>query len=64
VLVPPGDVDALQAALAELISDRDRRVQLGAAGVARANVLCNPARQVASLETALTRVGSRVAAST
>lgn len=64
VLVPPGDVEALRAALAELIGDRDRRVQLGAAGVARANGLCNPTRQVASLETALTGVGSRAAAST
>ncbi|HET7694609.1 MAG TPA: glycosyltransferase family 4 protein [Vicinamibacterales bacterium] len=54
VLVPPGDVDALRAALAELTASRERRAALGSAGPARARELCDPARQVASLEAALT----------
>jgi glycosyltransferase involved in cell wall biosynthesis len=53
VLVPPGDVDRLRTALAELVSNRDRRAQLGAAGPARARELCDPERQVAVLESAL-----------
>ena len=54
VLVPPGDPAALCEALAGLILSRERRAALGAAGPARARELCDPARQVALLEAALT----------
>jgi glycosyltransferase involved in cell wall biosynthesis len=53
VLTPAGDIDAIRAALADLLIDRERRGQLGAAGRERARELCDPARQVASLEAAL-----------
>ena len=53
VLVPSGDVEALRGALAVLIADRERRARLGAAGPARARELCDPQRQLASLEAAL-----------
>ena len=60
VLVPPGRLDALRHALAELIASRERRLALGAAGPARAVELCDPARQFARLESAL--APARVAA--
>jgi glycosyltransferase involved in cell wall biosynthesis len=53
VLVPSGDAGALREALAVLIADRERRVRLGGAGPARARELCDPHRQLASLEAAL-----------
>ena len=56
VLVPAGDVAALRAALAELLSSRERRAQLGTAGPERARALCEPERQVAALECALAAV--------
>ena len=62
VLVAPGDIDALRAALANLVSDRDARARMGAAGPARARELCDPERQVASLEQVLAGVSPRAAA--
>lgn len=53
VLVPSGDAEALRATLAALIVDRERRARLGAAGPARARALCDPQRQLGSLEAAL-----------
>lgn len=53
VLVPAGDVDALRAALGALIADPERRARLGSAGPERARALCDPVRQISSLESAL-----------
>ena len=53
VLVPPGDAEALRATLAALMADPQRRARLGAAGPARARALCDPQRQLGSLEAAL-----------
>jgi glycosyltransferase involved in cell wall biosynthesis len=49
ILVPPGDVDVLEASLRRLISDRSERERLGARGPARAAVLCDPAQQLRKL---------------
>ncbi|GJG86386.1 hypothetical protein tb265_15670 [Gemmatimonadetes bacterium T265] len=49
VRTPPGDVDALAAALTRLVDDDAMRARLGAAGPARAAHLCNPVRQLARL---------------
>lgn len=46
ILVPPGDLDGIAAALNRLSEDRALRLQLGTAGPARANALCDPARQM------------------
>ncbi len=45
VLVPPGDIDRLAAALRELIVDRAARRRLSQAGPGRAHELTDPARQ-------------------
>jgi len=50
VLVPPEDPDALAATLGRLIDHRDARLRIGAAGPARAAVLCDPAHILARLE--------------
>lgn len=62
LLVPAGDVGALRDALALLLGDRERRARLGAAGPARARELCDPGRQLASLEGALATARPWVAA--
>jgi glycosyltransferase involved in cell wall biosynthesis len=62
VLVAPNDMAALRAALQELIRSPQRRAELGAAGPARARELCDPARQIARLESVLSAAGPRVAA--
>jgi glycosyltransferase involved in cell wall biosynthesis len=62
VLVPPGDHPALREALAGLIGSRERRTALGAAGPLRARELCDPARQIAALQTALSSALPGVAA--
>ncbi len=53
VLVPPGDPDALVAALEELVRDEAARARLGAAGPDRVWELCDPSLQTAKLETLL-----------
>lgn len=50
VLLPAGGVDAVAAAIRDLLQDSVRRQQLGAAGPARAAALCDPARQLRRLE--------------
>ena len=54
VLVPPGQPIALEAALRELIADAALRRQLAARAPARAEQLCDPARQIERLRIALT----------
>ncbi|MGK5739838.1 glycosyltransferase family 4 protein [Micromonospora sp. URMC 103] len=49
VLVPPGDVDAVDAAVRELLDDPRRRAELGAAGAARAATWPTEADTVATL---------------
>jgi glycosyltransferase involved in cell wall biosynthesis len=56
VLVPPGDVVALAEALRRLVSDRGDRVRLGAAGPARASLLCEPRRQLGRLDALCARL--------
>jgi glycosyltransferase involved in cell wall biosynthesis len=46
ILTPPGDADAVAAALRRLIQDPSLRRTLGAAGPSRAESLCDPARQL------------------
>ena len=45
LLVPPGDVKALAAALRRLIENKTDRARLGSAGPSRARFLCDPAIQ-------------------
>ena len=53
VLLPPSNRTVLGGALQRLIYDRGIRERLGAAGPARARALCDPAAQVARLESVL-----------
>ena len=53
VLIEPGDLEGLRRALADLIADEPARRSLGEAGPARAQELCDPARQLARLEAAV-----------
>jgi hypothetical protein len=59
VLVPPGDEEALARALRTLLVDREARARLGSAGPARARELCDPARQLAALASAMDHVDAR-----
>ena len=54
VLVPPGDTEALAAALERLIGDRPFRAKLAAGAAARARLLSDPATQLFRLADALT----------
>jgi glycosyltransferase involved in cell wall biosynthesis len=56
MLVPPGDVEALGAALLPLVEERSLRTRLGAAGPARARMLSEPGQQIARLAAAVTSV--------
>ncbi|TBL26459.1 glycosyltransferase, partial [Verrucosispora sp. SN26_14.1] len=49
VLVPPGDVDAVDAAVGDLLDDAPRRAELGRQGVARAATWPTEAQTVAQL---------------
>ncbi len=51
VLVPPSDEHALAAALAGLIDDAEMRRRLGAAGPARARILCDPPAILRQMDT-------------
>jgi glycosyltransferase involved in cell wall biosynthesis len=53
VLCPPGNATRVAAALRELIANPDRRRALGEAGSSRAVELCDPARQLTQLASAL-----------
>jgi glycosyltransferase involved in cell wall biosynthesis len=59
LLVPPGDEEALARALRTLLVDREARARLGSAGPARARELCDPARQLAALASAMDHVDAR-----
>jgi glycosyltransferase involved in cell wall biosynthesis len=54
VLVPPRQPAALEAALRDLIGNAEVRSRLAAGGPGRARLLCDPARQIERLRTALT----------
>ena len=53
VLVPPGDREALQRALATLISNAKLREEMGRAGRSRATLLCEPTARLEELTVAL-----------
>lgn len=61
-LVAPRDLDALAAALGELISNAALRASLGAAGVAHAAARCDPSVVLPRLEAALLSVSVPTAA--
>ena len=61
ILVSPGSIDGLADALSRLIGDRSLRTRLGSAGPARAEVLCDPVRQVRMLTKILDVVVKRTA---
>ena len=56
VLVQPGDVAAIAAALRHLIQDRSLRVRLGETGLQLVNELCDPAKQMVRLHSIFTEV--------
>jgi len=58
VLLPPGDVDAVAAALARLIQNRPFRKRLGLAAAARANEISNPGAQMDNLYSILVEATS------
>jgi glycosyltransferase involved in cell wall biosynthesis len=53
ILVPAGEVGPLASSLRGLIVDFQKRLQLGEAGPARAQALCDPARQLGKLREVL-----------
>jgi glycosyltransferase involved in cell wall biosynthesis len=61
VLVPGGDVDALESVLRRLIQDRSQRERLGRNGPARAAAVSDPARQLEAMATFLRRFEKRAA---
>lgn len=61
-LVPPGDLNALTAALDELISDRSCREALGAAGPEHAASRCDPSVVLPQIDAALASIRVTTAA--
>lgn len=61
VLVPPGDVGALAAALGDLMADPDRRARLGSAAPGRARELCDPAAALGRLCQMLESISTPIA---
>jgi glycosyltransferase involved in cell wall biosynthesis len=59
ILVAPDDPAALAAVLSRLMSGRELRARLGAAGPARAAELCDPGRQLNRLARALDRIAAQ-----
>ena len=59
ILVPPGDVEGVAAALRTLILDPSHRARLGAAGPARARALCDPALHLRRLRQMLEPIARR-----
>jgi glycosyltransferase involved in cell wall biosynthesis len=59
ILVAPGRVEALAAALRELAGRPGRRAELGAAGPARARALCDPHRQAERMRQVLATVAGQ-----
>ncbi len=59
ILVPSGDSDGLVSALSRLIENVPLRQRMGSAGPARAEALCDPARQMKMLTTTLQDVVGR-----
>ncbi len=55
-LVPPENVGSLAAAIDELLASVAVRKQLGAAGLARSRVLCDPRARLTDLDVALRRL--------
>jgi glycosyltransferase involved in cell wall biosynthesis len=55
-LVAPNDVNALSEVLRALITKPAVRVELAAGGKIRANLLCNPARQITKLHSLLSQL--------
>jgi glycosyltransferase involved in cell wall biosynthesis len=53
ILVPAGEVGHLACSLRSLIENSQRRLQLGKAGPARAQALCEPTRQLGRLQEVL-----------
>lgn len=53
LLTAPGDPGAVAEALAELIENRELRRSLGVAGPARVRALCDPAKQLEALRSAV-----------
>jgi glycosyltransferase involved in cell wall biosynthesis len=62
VLTPPGDVQALAAALARVAGDAELRARLGAAAGARPEMLCDVPRQMRRIEQILSSVVAHQAA--
>jgi glycosyltransferase involved in cell wall biosynthesis len=63
LLVPPGDIAALAAALRRLLGDAGLRARLGQAGRVRADMLCDHTRQLQRTCAVLSRAAGRPDAS-
>jgi len=61
-LLPPADVPSLRSTLAELIANRSLRERLGAAGRARAKLLCDADAQTRAIAALLSQVAANAGA--